>query len=74
MSKKSNGLGVASFNETVSYKFFILKLRVADYESNLELQFSILLSQTLRLQAAKVFLRVELLNCMLLKPFGVTGD
>ena len=52
---KSNEFGVASYDETASYRFFLLKLRVAKYELNWNLV-KTLPSQTLKLKVAKVFL------------------
>ena len=48
----------------------MLKLRVEIYKLNLKLQFN----KTFAESNFETFLRVELLNCMLLKPLGVTEN
>ena len=49
----------------------MLKLRVANYKLNTELQFSEKFAVS---NLLKTFVRVELLHCMLLKPLAVTEN
>ena len=73
VEQESNELEVATSNETASYKFlhWNYKLRVRRKTLNCNLLKN-LPTQILKLQVAKVFLRIELSNHMLLKLLRIT--
>ena len=75
VEQESNELGVATSNETASYKFLYwnYKLQVTSWTLNCNLLKN-LPTQTLKLQVAKVFLRIELSSHMLLKLLRITEN